>query len=198
MKADIFYQRIVEIAGQSPNKRYAPLTDLHTDILSRYLNAIRTMTSKDAARVSMDGRTLGQVVGHIAEWERFTILAAGEMMAGVGWPQIMSISGYIEPDGRTLNFTNGDDFNAYQATKHATWPWQRIQELAIRTATTLHVLFAQPTLLSPQCLEQTRVYEWYLPNGVKLAVPVGWYLWMVTLEQEAVDHADDLGLDDDG
>jgi hypothetical protein len=198
MKTDIFYQRIVENAGQSPNKRYVLLADLHADILARYLNAVRTITSKDAARVSTDGRTLGQVVGHIAEWERFTMLAVGEMMVGAQWPRIMSLSGYIEPDGQVLNFTGVDDFNAYQANKHATWPWERIQELTIRTATMLHVLFTQPALMPAECLELTRVYEWHLPGGVKLAVPAGWYLWMVTLEHEAVEHADDLGLDDGG
>jgi len=198
MKADIFYQRIVEIAGQSPEKRYVLLADLHADILARYLNAVRTTTSKGAARVSTDGRTLAQVVGHIAEWERFTILAVGEMMVGAHWPQIMSLSGYIEPDGQVLNFTSVDDFNAYQANKHVTWPWERIQEVAIRTATRLHVLFTQPVLLPTECLELTRMYEWYLPDGVKLVVPAGWYLWMVTLEHEAIEHAVDLGLEDGG
>jgi hypothetical protein len=52
------------------------------------------------------GLTIAQVVGHIAEWERFTILAAGEIMAGVQWPRIMTLSGYVEPDGR------GQDFSA--------------------------------------------------------------------------------------
>ena len=198
MKADIFYQRIVEIAGQSPEKRFVLLVNLHADIHAHYLNVVRRITSKDVARVSTDSRTLGQVVGHIAEWERFAMLAVGEMMAGVQWPRIMSLSGYIEPDGQVMNFTSVDDFNAYQANKHATWPWERIQDLAIRTSTVLHVLFTQPVLLPAECLELTRVYEWHLPGGVKLAVPTGWYLWMVTLEHEAVEHADDLGLNDGG
>jgi hypothetical protein len=32
-----------------------------------------------------------------------------------------------------------------------------------------------------------------LPSGITLTVPVGWYLWLVSIEHEAVDHAEDLG-----
>jgi hypothetical protein len=139
---------------------------------------------------------VGQVVGHIAEWERFTILAVGEMIAGVRWPQIMNLSGYIETDGRVREFISVDAFNNYQATKHAAWSWEQIQDLAIYTATTLQVLLAHPTLVSWERLEQTRAYRWRLPNGESVTVPCGWYLWMVTLEHEAVEHAVDLGIVD--
>lgn len=79
------------------------------------------MTIQDATRVGSDGRTLAQVVGHIAEWERFTILAVGEIIAGVHWPRIMNLSGYVEPDGQVREFTSVDAFNDYQAIKHAKW-----------------------------------------------------------------------------
>jgi hypothetical protein len=151
------------------------------------------MTAKDAARVSSDGRTLGQVVGHIAEWDRFTILAVGEIISGVRWPQIMTLSGYVEPDGQVREFTSVDTFNDYQATKHAMRYWEQIRDLAIQTAATLQALFAHPSLISWECLEQTKPYCWRLPNEKSVTVSCGWYLWMVTLEHEAVEHAVDLG-----
>jgi len=121
MKADAFYQRIVAIAAQSPAERRLSLIHLHTDVVIPYLDAVRAMTAQDATCVSSDGRTLAQVVGHIAEWERFTILAVGEIIAGVRWPQIMNLSGYVEPEGQVRGFASIDAFNAYQAAKHAAW-----------------------------------------------------------------------------
>jgi hypothetical protein len=195
MKAEQFYQRIVKIAARSPYDRYALLAEFHTELVSRYLSAVRSMTARDALQLGADGRTIGQVVGHIAEWERFTILATGEMIAGIQWPQIMDLTGYKEPDGQVYNFAGEDEFNAHQAAKHAKYPWEEIRDLALHTATALHTLFTQPALLSPDTLEQTRKYTWYLPNGLKLTIPVGWYLWMISIEHEAVDHAVDFGWD---
>ena len=196
MKAEVFYQKIVAIAAQSPAERCLSLVGLHTDVVIPYLNAVRAMTAQDAARISSDGRTLGQVVGHIAEWERFTILAVGEIITGVRWPQIMNLSGYIEPDGQVREFTSVDVFNDYQATKHAAWSWEQIRGLAIQTAVILQILFAHPSLLSWERLEQTKAYHWPLPIEMSVMVSCGWYLWMVTLEHEAVEHAVDLGIVD--
>jgi hypothetical protein len=190
VKAEDFYRRVVEIAARPPHERHRLLARLHADVVTRYLDIVQATSPPDAARASSDGRTVAQVVGHIAEWERFTILAAGEMIAGVQWPRIMTMSGYVEPDGRVQDFTGVDAFNAYQTAKHAAWPWEQIRDLAIRTATVLHALFTQPALLPPGRLEQTRACEWHLPNRVTLAVPAGWYLWMVSIEHEAMEkHA---------
>ena len=198
MKAEVFYQKIVTIAAQSPAERRMSLVGFHTNVVTPYLNAVRTMTAQDAAHVSSDGRTLGQVVGHIAEWERFTILAVGEIITGVRWPQIMNLSGYVEPDGQVCEFTSVDAFNDYQATKHAAWSWNQIQDLAVQTAVILQILFAHPSLLSWERLEQTKAYHWPLPIEMSVMVSCGWYLWMVTLEHEAVEQAADLGIVDIG
>jgi hypothetical protein len=196
MKAEVFYHKIVAIAAQSPAERCLSLVGLHTEVVIPYLNAVRAMTAQDAARISSDGRTLGQVVGHIAEWERFTILAVGEIITGVRWPQMMNLSGYVESDGQVREFTSVDAFNDYQATKHEAWPWEHIRSSAIQTAATLQILFAHSSLASWERLEQTKVYRWQLPNEMSVIVSCGWYLWMVTLEHEAVEHAVDLGIAD--
>jgi hypothetical protein len=193
VKADLFYQRIVKIAAQSPYDRYGLLAEFHTELVSRYLNLVRSITAEEAKQSCADGRTVAQVVGHIAEWERFTILAAAEMIIGVQWPQMMDMAGYREADGQRHNFAGEVEFNAYQAAKHAQWSWAMIQEMALHTAVALHALFTQPALLSPDTLEQTRKHTWNLPNGLKLTIPVGWYLWMISIEHEAVEHAADLG-----
>jgi hypothetical protein len=191
MDANVFYPRLIGLAAQPPKERHRLLTALHGAVLAEYLPAIEA-TPQAAMHISSDGRAFGQVVGHIAEWERFGLIALGEILARVQWPRIMSLSGYVEPSGEVRNFTSVDEFNAYQANKHATWPWERIQRLALATATTLHTLCTTPGLLAPAHLEETRVYRWSLPEDQVLELPVGWYLWMVSLAHAAVEHADDL------
>jgi hypothetical protein len=192
MDAKVFYPRLVDIAAQPPKERHRLLTAFHDEVLTEYLSTIEAVTSQAASRGSSDGRTFGQVVGHIAEWERFGLIALGEILAGVQWPRIMSLSGYVEPDGEVRNFASVDEFNAYQAAKHASWPWERLQHLAVATATTLHSLCTTSGLISPARLEETRVYRWSLSQGRVLELPTGWYLWMVSLAHAAVEHVDDL------
>ena len=193
MQATIFYKRIVKIATLPPYDRYGLLAELHTEVAMRYINTIRRMAEQEAYQLTNNGRTVSQVVGYIAEWERFTILATGEMIAGVQWPRIMNLAGYLEPNGQSRDFDSVDEFKAYQAAKHAAWSWKETQELAIHTATALIAIFTQPAILSPDILQQTRNYEWRLPNGLKLTIPVGWYLWIVCLEHETITHAAELG-----
>jgi hypothetical protein len=192
MDADHVYRQIVASAARPPEERHRRLTAFHGTMLSEYLATVEAITPQAARRTSSDGRTIGQVVGHIAEWERFGLLALGDILAGVRWPRMMSLSGYLEPDGEVRDFTSVDDFNAYQAAKQATWPWEQIQRLAVATATTLHALCTTSGLFSPARLKDTRVYRWSLPQGHALELPVGWYLWMVSLTHAAVEHADDL------
>ncbi len=142
-----------------------------------------------------DGRTVKQVVGHIAEWERYVILSAGEMLAGVTWPGLMSHSRYVEPDGSEFPFRNDDEFNARQAEKYAAKPWAQTRELAIHTASACHRLWVRSGLLGPELLERTRLWQHYrLPTGVTLSMPCGWFLWMITIEHEGVEHVSDLEL----
>jgi hypothetical protein len=192
MKAEVFYPKMIAMAAQAPAERYVSLTHLHTAVITPYLQTVRAMTAQDAARVSGDGRTVGQVVGHVAKWERFNMLAVGEIIAGVRWPQIMHLSGHVEPDGQVRAFSYVAAFNAYQAAKHAAWSWEQIQDLAIYTATTFQRLFAHPSLLSWERLEQTKAYRWLLPNAMRVTVSCRWYVWMITLAHAAVAHAADL------
>jgi hypothetical protein len=81
-----------------------------------------------------------------------------------------------------------DDFNAYQAKKYEHVSWQEIQQLAIRMAIALQGTFSQPAILPYDLLEQTAPYRYRLAGGSLISLPVAWYLWIVTLEHEIVDH----------
>jgi hypothetical protein len=194
VKAEEFTSRITEIIQQAPEQRHRGFSALHDHILDEYLEAVQDMTEEHANCPSSDGRTIAQVVAHIAEWDRYLILAAGEMLAGVEWPQMMKLEGYLESDGRLLSFKNIDAFNQHQVKKYTDVPWNQIQELAVRSALTLHSLMTHPLLLNARILELGRPYDWRLPDGQVIPIPIGWYLWQINLEHEGVDHALDLGI----
>ena len=200
MKADSFYQQVTEGAAQPPHERHKLFSELHSQVVIEYLATLRKITPDLANQVvagGADHRTLTQVVGHIAAWEQFTILAAGDILAGVQHPRLVtSVDGFIDADGQTLNFPTIHAFNAYQAAKQAGWSWQQVLELAKHTATTLHLFFTHPLLLSAERLESTRSFRKRLENGTVINnVAMGWNLWITLLEHEAVEHAAELEMD---
>jgi hypothetical protein len=199
MEEKVFFDQIAEIMQQPPVERHKALSKLHTTALYAYLTALRTIGSAQAEQRVHSGtetRTLIQVVGHMAAWDRFGILAAGDILADITHPRVVtSVSGYVEPDGQTLNFATVDEFNAYHAAQHATWLWEPMRTWAAEMATTLHALFTQPNLLSAARLEQTLPHRKRLVDDVYLEnSTMGWSLWLIVLEHLAVEHAPELGI----
>jgi hypothetical protein len=195
MDSEAFYQRMQEIAVREPAERQRLMSQFHTVILEEYCAAVGAITAEQAGRRLPEGRTLGEVVGHIGAWDRYLILAAGEMLAGVVWPSIMTLEGYVEAEGERRRFASVDEFNACQADLHSNWRWSNLQSMTLQMAETVYALFTQPGLLNVETLERTRPYVWQLPGEVRLPMPAGWYLWGICLEHEGVEHAADLGLD---
>jgi hypothetical protein len=191
MQADIFYQKLNTIAAQAPDERYDSLAELHTELFNLYLDLIGKVTPAAAAQTGADGRTITQMVGHIAEWDRTTLIAMGEILAGVRWPRLMSQTWAMGAEGQVLEFATVDAFNAYYADQHAAQPWETIRDLSVELATTLYRLFLSE-LVTPERLEQTRPHQWKLGSGQTLQLPCGWYLWGITVEHIALEHIDDL------
>lgn len=199
MNADLFYQQVVDTFRLPPSERYTQMVQLHTQVMNEYVVAVQRITVEAAAQsVSTDGdqRTLAQIVAHIAAWERFGILAAGDMLAGVQHPRsITDVKGYVEEDGRVLDFADVHAFNNYQTQKYQTWSWSPLQTLAIDTATTFYTLFTHPQLLTATRLEQTKPYRKHFRNGQVIQnVRMGWCLWAMYLDHEGVEHAAELQL----
>jgi hypothetical protein len=175
------------------------MSQLHTHIYGEYSTAIRALNVQHAAQqvqVGDDVRTVLQVVGHIHEWERFAILGACDMLAGLDHPRMVTdIAGYVEPDGQERQFESIDAFNAYQAEKHLAWPWERMQAAALQSAAALHALFTDHRLVNVQRLEQTQPYRKRLQDGTRISdIKMGWNLWITVIEHEGVEHARELGL----
>jgi hypothetical protein len=199
MNEQVFHERIFEAAAQPALERHARFTQLHDEILKDYQSALGAITSETALRqIQTDGepRTVLQVVGHIMEWDRFSILSAADMLIGLEHPRLVTnIDGYIEQDGRTVTFDTIEAFNEYQAKKHASWTWPAMQMAAVEAATTLHTLFTNPTLLNVDKLERTKPHHKELLNGQMIPdITMGWTLWILVLEHAGVEHAKELGM----
>jgi hypothetical protein len=201
MEAVAFFAQVVAIMQEPPEPRHAALAALHTAALDAYLGALRRISPAQAQRQLEAGstRNLIQVVGHLAAWDRFGILAASDILAGLAHPRtVTSVAGYVETDGQIHDFASVDEFNAYQAARHADWPWEPMAAWAADVATTLHALFTQPHLVTAVRLEQTLPHRKPLHNGgpVIEQTTMGWTLWLLVLEHLAVEHAADLDITD--
>jgi len=199
MHPDEFYPKLKAIMALLPQERHTQVSDLHTQAMTRYVNRLKTMTEAEAlAQVTVgdDHRTVLQIVGHIAEWERFAILSATDILIGLDRPRLMkSLDGYIALDGSTPTFSTIDEFNAYFADQQKSWSWEKMRSFAIETTTTIHQLFTNPALLTADRLERTVNGRKWLGTGEVIAdIAVGWALWLIVLEHIATEHIIELGL----
>jgi hypothetical protein len=195
MKADFFYAEIARISMLHPVERHQAFTILHKNTQRQYIPALEGLTAERAAQPGSDGRSLAIVVGHIAEWDRYFLLAVAEMLSGMAWPQFMDQKGYVTEDGQSCLYADIDEFNAFQSARLASWPWQRIQAIALQSSRALFAIFSHPGLLTYEVLQNTRTMTWKLPNGRKVSLGAGWFIWQTIMEHEGVEHAADLGFE---
>src|SRR5215216_4849422 len=125
MNAAAFYDRVRTALEAPPIERHQQLLELHTEALQTYQTALQQLTN-DLVQLPLpntsDQRTIAEIIGHIAAWDRFALLAAGDILAGIRYPRMVAnLEGYREPDGSVPVFASIDDFNAYQANKYRTW-----------------------------------------------------------------------------
>ena len=199
MLADVFYGKIIDIFTLAPRERHAAMVQLHTQVRQEYVAAIQNITQYRAAQpllVESDNRTRAEVVAHIAAWERFAIMAAGDILAGLDHPRsVTNVHGYVDLDRQVIDFADIHAFNAYQRQRYATSNWPQIQQEAIDHANILYSLFSHPQLLTAERLERTKPHRKRLHNGAMLdQTTMGWCLWVIYLDHEAVEHAEALGL----
>ena len=192
MQADVFYARFAALLDLQPAERHAGLLGLHADTLAEYTAWVQAITPAAAATPGSDGRLIALVVGHIAAWDRFLIQACNEMLGGAEWPSFMDLQGYLDEDGRRLDFESIDAFNAHHAQLQRGLAWDALRAAALERAASAAALFAAPGLLSAARLERTRPTTWRLPGDRRVRAPVGWEIWMIVMEHESVEHAADL------
>ena len=192
---DVWYRNLIDIAKTlNISERYQSLVQLHQATLDFYLPAVQAITSETAASPSSDGRPVSLVVAHIMAWEEWQTQIFGDQNREERLQKQMKLQGYYDTDlGTTVSFKNVDDFNGYSAKRYADKTWEKIQHKAVETALQLQSCFPPtPKLVWIDFLEKTREHNWKIIPGTVLSVPSGWYLWMVSLEHEAVEHRKDL------
>lgn len=199
MIAEDFYDRVTEAFTRPPVERHGLMVELHAQVMREYVAAVEKISEHDAQQpisIGSDDRTLAQIVAHIAEWERFGILAASDILVGLNHPRtVTDVRGYVDTNGQRIDFAGVDEFNAHQKQKYASWPWPQLQNDAITYAKTLYSLFAHPHLLTATKLDQTQPHHIKLGNGQVIEnITMGWSLWVIYLDHEAIEHAKELNL----
>jgi hypothetical protein len=197
MNADSFYEQVRIGFGMSPEQRHRHYSKLHTSVLNDYVRAIRftvTDLAEQPAPDSDDTRPLKLIVAQMAEWDRFALAAATDILIGLSTPRLVhNLHGYVDADGQHHNFDNIDAFNAYQLERYTDVEWIEVQRLAIDLAETLHALFSTPKLITVPRLENTARTTRTLKNGETFKdLTMGWALWLIVMEHSAVEHAVEL------
>ena len=63
----------------APEERKVEMIAFHRKIYDDYFKAVKGITPERAETISSDGRLVKQVVGHIMEWDRFTLICLGKL-----------------------------------------------------------------------------------------------------------------------
>ena len=165
MEFSRFYHLVHRSVSLPPSGRRSELRALHDQVLRDYLDALKRIDHAESSRTGTDGRTIAEVVGHIAAWERWAILAVTEVLAGVRWPRLLDLRAYPEFDSPVRDFASQDAFNAYSVQKQEGLSWCEIRAAAVGQATSLYGLLARPGVV-PLCqMEATTPCQWQLGDG---------------------------------
>lgn len=186
-----YISKIRMVFSLAPQQRLQAMISFHLQVCETYCQAVSGIDETRAASKSADGRLIKQVVGHIMEWDRFTLLCYGQLLSGIKTRKILWKTSYTDSIGEPYNFSSNEAFNNFQAERQALVPWAQIQVEAIRLAKTLQTLLSS-ALITPQLLEDTEAISPKLYDGQRLPIPSGWFLWYVILDHEAVEHTTDL------
>lgn len=184
-----WYDNLIKISSiPDPKERYERLVVLHKETLHFYISTLQSITIEKARQKISDGRTIAEVVAHIVAWEEWQIQVFNDPNRQGRLKEQINLCGYFDAENnKVVDFKNVDDFNAYQTEKYSKWKWKNIQQKATSTATKLREIF--PDIPSDgwiNFLESTPSHQWKILPNKTITVPAGWYLWMVSLEHEAV------------
>jgi len=191
-----WFQHLIAIAEKAPVQRYEELVDLHKTTLKQYINALNQITKEQADVVGVDGRKRKIVVAHIMGWEEWQIQVFVDPQKEDRLKRQLHLQDYRDPQtGKVMDFSSVDSFNAHQEKLYKDWSWKDIRKKAIATANLLHSFFPDnPSNEWLKFLNDGPTREWHITKDKTLTIPGAWYLWMVSLKHEAIEHRKDLHL----
>lgn len=196
-----WYENIIQVSQLPTFQKYQSLTKLHLQTLTEYIKDLEDISEEEAESISSDGRSRKIVVAHIMGWEEFQTQVFEDRDPLARLYKQLNFQGYVDPDtGQNYDFTDPhdrnksvDNFNAYQAKKYNSWSWDKIKQRAINTAQRLRNCFPdEPSEQFLSFLENTPPKRWRLKEGLEITIPAGFYLWMVSLKHEAIEHRRDI------
>lgn len=198
---DQWLKNIIAISALPLSQKYQALIKLHHQTLSEYIKDLEAMTEEEAESKGSDGRKRKIVIAHIMGWEEFQIQVFEDKDPLARLKKQLNFQGYIDPDtGQNNDFLDPhsrsnsvNKFNAYQAEKYHNWSWNKIQQRAINIGQRLKNCFPnKPSKQFLNFLESTPSKRWKLKKDLEITVPAGFYLWMVSLRHEAIEHRRDF------
>lgn len=194
---DAWYQSLALIAREAPAQRYKGLVTLHSATLHEYVAALHHITEEQAETPGVDGRKRKIVIAHIMGWEEWQTQVFADPQKEERLKKQLHMEGYQDPQtGNMIDFPSVDAFNAHQEELYKDWSWNNVREKALATAHRLHSFFPDdPTTEWLEFLDSEPMKEWHVTKDITLTVPGTWYLWMVSLEHEVVEHRKDLLID---
>ncbi|MBF6600720.1 MAG: methyltransferase domain-containing protein [Dehalococcoidia bacterium] len=145
-----------------------------------FMREVQGLDGEQAATPwTADGRSMKEIIGHIAGWETWTAAACDEIAAGSAEPAMMSLSGYPHGIGR---YASIDTFNAARMAEARERPWA---ELLASSDATFGALLAAVERTPAAALAQTASFFWPDVGGT---VPCGVYLLMVAAYHYQEEH----------
>jgi SAM-dependent methyltransferase len=144
---------------------------------------LREMQDLDGEQASApwtaDGRSMKEILGHIAGWEEWTAAAFAEIASGVTEPAMMSLAGY--PHG-IARYASIDTFNAARMAEARGRPWS---ELLSDSGATFERMTAEIERTPASAIARTASFFWPDLGGT---VPCGVYLIMVAAYHYQEEH----------
>ncbi len=167
----------LSLEGEARKQR---LIELLRSCRFNFMREVQDLSGEQAATPwTPDGRSMKEIVGHIAAWEEWTATAIDEIRNGVSEPAIMSLSGY--PHGIS-RYASIDAFNAARMAESRERPWA---EVLRQSDAAFEQLIAGVEKTPASALMQSASFLWPDVGGT---IPCGVYLLMVSAHHYQEEH----------
>jgi SAM-dependent methyltransferase len=168
------------LLGLDPEPQKERLIEIVRSCRFAFMRDLQEMDGERAATPSTpDGRTLKEIVGHIAAWEEWTASALAEVRAGAAEPAIMSLGGYPRGISR---YASIDAFNAARMAEARQRPWAEVLE---DSASAFARMVEEAERTPAAALHATAPFYWPDLGGT---VPCAVYLLMVAAWHYQEEH----------
>jgi hypothetical protein len=176
-----FAEEAHDIARQDPETQTRRALETLRSARFSFVSAVESLTEEEASAPGPNGKSLKEIVAHMAAWDEWTAAGLREIAHGAMSPSILRLEGH--PDGP---FASVDEFNA------ASFAWGREQTWASvldRSRKAFESLIEAAESLTGADLARTVPYEW---RALQLTLPAGLYLLLEDARHYAEEHASDV------